>query len=101
MRSDSFSDHDSIPIKILKFVADYILLPLTNIINNSIQMNVFPAQWKICPISKVRSAVQMKDYRPLSILPALCKVYERVKLNKLSAFIKKMMLYKNTQSGYM
>ena len=64
-------------------------------------MNVFPAQWKICPISKVRSAVQMKDYRPLSILPVLSKIYERVKLNKLSAFIKKMMFYKNTQSGYM
>ena len=103
MRSDSSTDHDCIPIKILKFVADDISLPLTNIINNSIQINVFPAQWKIrriCPIPKVRNPVQMKDYLPVSILPAMSKVYEKVLLKQLSAFIKQMMLYKNTQSGY-
>ena len=103
MRSDSSTGHGSIPIKYLKFVADDISLPLTNIINNSIQMNVFPAQWKIgriCPIPKVRNPVQMKDYRPISVLPAMSKVYEKVVLKQLSAFIKKMMLYKNTQSGY-
>ena len=32
-RSDSSTGHDSIPIKFLKFVADDISLPLTNIIN--------------------------------------------------------------------
>ena len=41
MRSGSSTGHDSIPIKFLKFVADDISLPLTNITNNSIQMNVF------------------------------------------------------------
>ena len=103
MRSDSSTGHGNIPIKFLKFVADDISLPLTNIINNSIQINVFPAHWKIgriCPIPKVRNPVQMKDYRPISILPAMSKVYEKVTLKQLSAFIKKMMLYKNTQSGY-
>ena len=30
----------------------------------------------------------------------MSKVYEKVILNQLSAFIRKMMLYKNTQSGY-
>ena len=98
MRSDSSTGHDSIPIKFLKFVADDISLPLTSTINNSIQMNVFPAQWKtghICPIPKVRNRVQMKNYQPISILPAMSKVYEKVILKQLSAFIKKMMLYKN------
>ena len=103
MRSDSSTGHNNIPKKFLKFVADDISLPLINIINNSIQMNVFPAQWKIgriCPIAEVRHPVQMKDYRSMSILPAMSKVYEKVILKQLPAFIKKMMLYKNTQSGY-
>ena len=30
----------------------------------------------------------------------MSKVYEKVILKQLSAFIKKMVLYKNTQSGY-
>ena len=103
MRSDSTTGQDSIPIKFLKFVAGDISLPLTNIINNSIQMNVFPARWKIgriCAIPKVRNPVQMKVYRPISILLAKSKVYEKVIMKQLSAFIKKMVLYKNTQSGY-
>ena len=40
MRSDSSTGHNSIPMKFLKFVADDISLPLTNITNNPIQMNV-------------------------------------------------------------
>ena len=103
MRSDSSTDHDSIPIKFLNYVADDISLPLINTINNSIQMNVFPAQWKIgriCPIPNVRKPVKMKDYRPTSVLPEMSKVSEKVILKQIFAFIKKMMLYKNTQSGY-
>ena len=103
IRSDSSTGHNSIPIKFLKFVADDISLPLTNIINNSIQVNVFPAQWKISGIyliPNVRNPVQMKYYRPISILMATSKVYKEAILKQLSAFIKKMMLYKNTQSGY-
>ena len=66
-------------------------------------MILFPAQWKIgyiCPIPRVRNLVQMKDYRPITILLAMSKVYEKVILKQLSALIKKMVLYKNTQSGY-
>ena len=99
MRSDSTTGHDSIPIKFLKFVADDVFLPLTNKMSNSIQINVFPAQWKksrICLISKVRNPVQMTDYRPISVLPTMNKVYEKVILKQLSPFIKKMMLHENT-----
>ena len=97
------SGHDSIPLKFLKFVADDISLALTDIINNSIQMNGFSVKQKIgriCPILKVINLVQMKDYRPILILPALSKVYEKVIFKQLSAFVKKMMLQKNTQLGY-
>ena len=103
MRSKSSTGHDSIPMKFLKFVVGNISLPLTNIINNSIQMSIFPAQWMIgciCPIPKFRNPLQMKDYRSISILPAMSKVYEKVILKQLSEFIKKMMSYKNTKASY-
>ena len=99
VRSDSATGHDNIPIKFLKFVAQDVFLPLTNKMNNSIQINVFPPQWKIsriCLISKVRNPVQMTDYRPISVLPAMSKVYEKVILKQLFSFIKKMMLRENT-----
>ena len=49
MRSDSPTGHDSIPIKFLKFVADDVFLPLTNKMNNSIQMNGFSSSVKDKP----------------------------------------------------
>ena len=91
MRSDSATGHDSIPIKFLKFVANDVFLPSTNKMNNSIQMNVFPAQWKIsriCLISKVRNPVQMTDYRPISVLPAMSKAYEKSNIEAIISIYK-------------
>ena len=42
----------------------------------------------------------MKDYRPISILPVLSKVYEKVILNRLSKYIKDQIIYNSTQSGF-
>ena len=51
-------------------------------------INVFPAQWKIGRIYSIPKfysipiPVQMKDYRPISVLPAMSKVYEEVILKQ-------------------
>ena len=42
----------------------------------------------------------MKDYRPISVLSVLSKVYERVILNQLWSFIKTQNLYSINQSGF-
>ena len=65
MRSDSSTGHNSFSMKFVKFVSGDISLTLICIVNNSIKMNVFLAQWKIdrtCPILTVRNPAQMKDY---------------------------------------
>ena len=54
-------------------------------------MNVFPAQWKIsriCLISKVRNPVQMTDYRPISVLPAMSKAYEKSNIEAIISIYK-------------
>ena len=69
----------------------------------SIEKTIFPHQWKtakICPIRKVSNPVKISDYRPISILPILSKVFERVILEQLCNFIGENSVYAKTQSGF-
>jgi len=49
---------------------------------------------------KIDTPIKIKDYRPISVLPVLSKVFERVILNQLCKFIEDKALYNETQSGF-
>ena len=90
LKNDCSSGHDNIPVRYLKPVAEYTTLPMVHIINTSIDHEISPKQWKIprvCPIPKTDNPTSIKDYRPVSVLSVLLKVYERVILNQLCSFI--------------
>ena len=42
----------------------------------------------------------IKDYRPVSILPVLSKVYEKLVLKQLAGFIEEESVYQQYHSGY-
>ena len=44
--------------------------------------------------------MEVKDYRPVSILPVLSKVYEKLVLQQLAVFIERESVYHQYQSGY-
>ena len=83
---------DNISTSILKLVSDIIASPLTHIINTSIQLGNFSYQWKtakVTPIPKVVNPEANSDYRPISILPAISKVFERITVPQICEFIEK------------
>ena len=62
---------------------------LTNCINKSIENGCFPDSLKeanITPIFKKNDPLDKSNYRPVSILPLLSKVYERLIYNQLSDY---------------
>ena len=78
-------------MRFIKSVSNHLISPLVHIINNSIDKKFFPNSWKIarvCQISRVDQPT-VKDSRPISVLPILSKVYERVILQQLCNFIEK------------
>ena len=80
LRNDCSTGYDNIQVSSIKPIAEYIVSPLTFIINNLIEESKFPDQWKIArisPIPKVTNPTELKDYRPISILPILSKVYKK------------------------
>ena len=84
-------------------VAEYLESPLTFIINNFVVTPAFPGIWKIARISlilKVVNPSQLKDHRPISILPILCKIYEKVVLKQMIECIEKWFIYLKHQSVY-
>ena len=80
---------DTIPARLVKISANVTHKPLTKILNKSILLDHFPNQMqvgKITPIyksGKENSRLNKKDYRPVSVLPAFSKVFERYILNQM------------------
>ena len=102
-RNDCSTGPDSIPINLLKPVSEYLVSPLTHVINSFINSSQFPKQWKqarISPIPKISTPLVLSDYRPVSVLPVLSKVYERIVMTQLCEYIEANTKYQSTQHGF-
>ena len=101
--NDSSTVPDNIPSKYLKLCVDEIISQLCHIINESIEKQTFPEQLKfskINPIPKINQPIQPSDYRPISILPILSEVYEKVLLTQLNQRMENNQLLSTHQSGF-
>lgn len=94
---------DGIPITLLHLAYPYILPTLTHIINYCLENSVFPNSWKgglVRPIPKVNNAIELKDFRPITILPAISKILERVVESQLRRHITDNNILPTVQSGF-
>jgi hypothetical protein len=76
---------EQVPSFVYKILEPLILAPLTHIINLSISTNCFPNSWKkalVIPIYKGGDPALPGNYRPISLLPILSKVFEKISLDK-------------------
>ena len=82
-----------IPLKVIQRW-DFIYEKLTNCINNSLSEKLFPDSSKranITPVHKKNGPLDKENYRPVSILPLLSKVYDRAIFNQLSEYMQKFL----------
>ena len=80
-----------IPAKILKSSINAYLSELTIFINNCLKKGVFPDDLKladITPIFKKEDSLNKENYQPVSILPHLSKVFERILYKQIDSFMK-------------
>ena len=81
LRSDCSAGADQIPTRFIKTVAECLAVPLTSIINNCIVKTYSPKQLKIAgvsPVPKIDNPVSNDQLRPISVLPVLSKVFEKL-----------------------
>ena len=83
------SQNSDIPTKIIKENSDIFGKALCSFINDSIKSFTFPSCLKeadITPIHKKGKKDKKENYRPVSILPVLSKIFERIMFIQMSAF---------------
>ena len=81
-----------------------IALPfITDIINNALKLNYFPNRWKLAlirPIPKTQNPVSPTDFRPISLLPAFSKIYEKILSDQMKKYFSEEKLLSTFQSAY-
>ena len=103
LKSKTSSGYDGITVQLLKQVAPGISKPLTALINQSLHNGRFPDGLKlskIIPLYKKDSREIMGNYRPVSLLCAMSKVFERVVYNQLYEYFKQHKLFHKNQYGF-
>jgi len=81
--------HDNISPKLLRLAQPSIIKPVTTLVNLSLTTSTFTDTLKtgqVRPIHKKNSTLEKGHYRPVSILPAPSKVFERSIHSQLSDF---------------
>ena len=94
---------DNLPPGLLKDAACFISAPLAHLINLSLETGIFPTDMKIAkivPVHKSGSLSSFDNYRPISILPVLSKVIEKLVQRQLMEFLDKNKLLSKFQFGF-
>ena len=95
--------HDNIDIKMLIFCTSLIIPQLTHIINNCIETSYFPNHWKIAkiiPIPKTAAPASCSELRPISILPTMSKLIERILFDQIYKYAQLNYILPPVQSGF-
>ena len=94
---------DKIPSKLLKLAADIVFPSLTHIFNESMRTGIFSSEWKLAkvsPIFKKGAKTDPNSYRPISVIPIVSKIFEKIIYDHLYAYLNNNNLLNNCQSGF-
>ena len=83
---------DKISNKILKISSPYISISLAEIFNLSLESNVFSTDWKIAKlihILKNGEKCESNNYRTISVISAVARIFERLVYGQLERYITK------------
>jgi len=102
LKSKKCGTHE-IPINIYKKVDDIISPVICDLINSSVNCGVFPQSLKVArvvPIHKGGAKKDIGNYRPISILPSLSKIFEKIIHMRITSFFNKFNLFYADQFGF-
>jgi len=105
---DSFKNkasagYDGVPMTIIKDVQSSLHKVLSYLINISFTNGIFPDKLKISkviPIYKKGDTKAMSNYRPVSLLPVISKIFEKAMYNRLLSFLDHYSLFDEGQHGF-
>jgi hypothetical protein len=93
----------SMPMKFLKFVKSEISVVLSKLINICMLEGIYPDSLKIArivPVFKTGNVEQISNYRPISLLPTINKIFEKLIYVRLQAFFDDCGIISDNQFGF-
>ena len=97
------SGYDNITNIILKKLGTCLTIPLSDIFNLSLSSGVFPTLMKhadVIPLFKGGNKQIMSNYHPISLLPAISKLLEKIMYKRTYDFLMKYDLLYKSQYGF-
>ena len=92
-----------LPIKILKLLGEPLCSLLSDLFNHAISCKNFPNILKmgtITPIPKKGNAKNIKNYRPITILNPISKIFDKLLYDRLYSFFDNCNVLSNYQFGF-
>ena len=103
LENKSSFGHDGISNKLLKLLKIELSKSLTLIINQMITTGIFPDSFKISkitPLFKKGDVSMLSNYRTISLLPTISKIFERILFNQLYDYFNSNNLLAEEQYGF-
>ena len=88
---------------IMKSIINILIKPITNIINQMLKTGVLPDKLKVAkvfPLFKKGDPTLLTNYRPISLLPSLSKIFEKVIYQQLYAYFENSNQFFKGQYGF-
>jgi uncharacterized protein (UPF0371 family) len=103
MKHKHSSGHDKITSSLLKYIKYNIASPLSILINKSLQTGTLPNLLnlaKVVPIHKAKTKELLSNYRPISLLPIVSKLFEKIVHKRLYNFLLSRSIFFPSQYGF-
>ena len=103
LKNKSSYGYDNISNKLIKSAKNVLIKPLTLIVNQCLHTGIYPSQLKLSrvkPLFKSSDKSKFNNYRPISLLPSLSKIFESVIFDQLLNYFIENNLLRMEQFGF-
>lgn len=103
LKNKKSKDVYGLSVPLIKSVKNILIIPLTKLINLCFVENVFPSVLKralVTPIFKKGDSDNPENYRPISLLPIISKVFEKCISQQICCYFEENNLFTESQFGF-
>lgn len=94
---------DKVSICMIKLCVVFLIPVICHIFDFSLLYGVFPNVWKkslVLPVPKKMNSTEFKDWRPVSIICVMAKIFEKIVHKQICDYLDQFNLIDDCQSGF-
>lgn len=103
LKNSNSEGYDEINTKIIKTCTNELSAIITHLINLSFSLGIFPEALKVSivkPLFKKGEKSDVNNYRPITLIPILSKIFEKCMYKRLIDYCNKFNIIKKEQFGF-